>query len=124
MHELSLMGDILDLVERDAAGRGMSQVSKVRLLVGTLSNAMPDALQMAFLMFRAGKETALTEEAELEIELEEALAVCILCGLEYVPDRAVAVCPDCGLPSGKLTKGETFRVLSYEGSGHNGNCAE
>ncbi|WP_438444747.1 hydrogenase maturation nickel metallochaperone HypA/HybF [Gorillibacterium sp. sgz5001074] len=116
MHELSLMGDVLDLVQRDARKRGLERITGVRLLVGTLSNAMPDALQMAFLMFRAGGETPLTEEAELTVETEEAKAVCVLCGLEYVPDRTVAVCPDCGLPSGKLVSGEAFRVLSYEGS--------
>jgi len=116
MHELSLMGDVLDIVQRDAASRGYKHITKVILLVGTLSNALPDALEMAFLMFRSGGDTMLTELAELLIEVEEAQAVCVLCGLEYVPERAVAVCPDCGIPSGRLTKGEAFRVLSYEGS--------
>lgn len=116
MHELSLMGDVLELVERDARSRGIGKVTKVRLLAGALSNAMPDALHMAFLMFRSGGETMLTEDAELAVEPEEAKAECVLCGLEYVPDRAVAVCPVCKLPSGKLVSGEAFRVLSYEGS--------
>jgi hydrogenase nickel incorporation protein HypA/HybF len=116
MHELSLMGDILDMVQKDASGRGLKQVSKVNLLVGVYSNALPDALQMAFLMFLADKSTILADGAELGIEIEEAKARCVLCGLEYVPDQAVAVCPDCRFPSGQLTAGEAFRVLSYEGS--------
>lgn len=116
MHELSLMGDILDMVQKDAAARGFKQVTRVKLLVGTLSNALPDALQMAFTMFMADQSTILADKAELGIEIEEARARCVLCGLEYTPDQAVALCPDCRFPSGQLTAGEAFRVLSYEGS--------
>lgn len=116
MHELSLMGDILDLVERDARKRGLDRITKVRLLVGALSNAMPDALHMAFLMFRADGGTSLSEDAELKIDPEEAEAECVLCGLVYAPERKLALCPACGLPSGKLVSGEAFRVLAYEGS--------
>lgn len=116
MHELSLMGDVLDLVQRDAVQRGFGRIDKVTLLVGTMSNALPDALEMAFGIFQAGKNTMLTDEAELVILAEEAKARCVLCGLEYTPSQAVAVCPVCLFPSGKLTAGETFRVQSYEGS--------
>lgn len=116
MHELALMGDVLELVRRDAQGRGIGAVSRVRLLAGPLCNALPDALHMAFLMYRTDPSSMLAEDAELTIETEEARASCVLCGLEYTPDRAVAVCPACRLPSGKLLSGETFRVLSYEGS--------
>lgn len=116
MHELSLMGDILHLVQADAADRGLRRIGRIKLLVGSLSNAMPDALHMAFLMYMADKSTLLDESAELVIEVEEARAVCVLCGLEYVPERAVALCPDCRFPGGKLTAGDAFRVLSYEGS--------
>lgn len=116
MHELSLMGDIIGIVQRDAEGRGLKRIDRVKLLVGTLSNAMPDALHMAFRMYMADRSTMLGEAAELQIELEEARAECVLCGLEYVPDRAVALCPACQFPSGKLTAGEAFRVISYEGS--------
>lgn len=116
MHELSLMGDVLDLVHRDARGRGFHTINKVNLLAGVLSNTLPDALHMAFLMFRADGAAMLAEDAELGIEMEEAKAACVLCGLEYTPDRALAVCPECRIPSGKLISGEAFRVLSYEGS--------
>lgn len=116
MHELSLMGDILTIVERDSASKGIRQVSKVDLLVGPLSNAMPDALQMAFMMFKAQKTTILNDDAVLGIEWETALARCVLCGLEYTPEQAIALCPACKFPSGELLAGDAFRVISYEGS--------
>lgn len=117
MHELSLMGDVLDLVRRDAEARGFAEIIRVRLLVGDLSNALPDALEMAFDMYKADGGAMLAPEAELLLERRKAKAACVLCGLEYVPERnaAFAMCPVCRFPSGRITEGEEFKVLTYEG---------
>jgi hydrogenase nickel incorporation protein HypA/HybF len=116
MHEMALMGDILQLVQEDAAGRGIGKIEKIELIVGEISNAMPDALRMAFDIFRDQNPYLFVEGAELVIFIEEAKAICVLCGCEYRPDFKVALCPSCHVPSGKVLEGETFQVLSYEGS--------
>jgi hydrogenase nickel incorporation protein HypA/HybF len=116
MHEMSLMGDILQLVHEDAAARGVEKIEKIELIVGEISNAMPEALQMAFDIFRDQNLHLFTVNAQLIIHLEEAKALCVLCGIEYLPDQKIALCPSCKVPSGKVLKGETFQVLSYEGS--------
>jgi hydrogenase nickel incorporation protein HypA/HybF len=113
---MSLMGDILQLVQEDAAQRGMGKINKVELIVGEISNAMPDALQMAFDIFRDQNLHLFTNNAELVIHIEEAKAECIICGTEYHPSQKIALCPNCQIPSGKVLSGETFQVLSYEGS--------
>lgn len=116
MHEMALMGDILQLVEEDARKRSMNRVDKIELVVGDLSNALPDALEMAFDVHKARGLALLTEASRLMIIREKAKAVCTVCGHEYLPDSRISICPECGLPSGQLTEGETFRVESYEGS--------
>jgi hydrogenase nickel incorporation protein HypA/HybF len=116
MHEMSLMGDILQLVQEDAAQRGIEKIDKIELIVGEISNAMPDALQMAFAIFREQNLHLFTEKAQLIIQMEEAKAECVICGLEYHPSQKLALCPHCQFPSGKVVSGETFQVLSYEGS--------
>jgi hydrogenase nickel incorporation protein HypA/HybF len=116
MHEMALMGDILQLVQEDAAGRGIEKIEKIELIVGEISNAMPDALRMAFDIFRDQNLHLFKECAELVIHLEEAKAICVLCSREYRPDLKIALCPSCHVPSGKVLAGETFQVLSYEGS--------
>jgi len=116
MHEMSLMGDILQLVQDDAAVNGIRKIEKVELIVGEIANAMPDALRMAFAIFREQNLHLFTETAVLVIHLEEARAKCVLCGEEYKPDQKLALCPSCHVPSGKVLTGETFQVLSYEGS--------
>lgn len=116
MHEMALMGDILQLVERDARSRDFSKINKIELTVGELSNALPDALEMAFEIFRARKLAMLSDQAQLIIHVEKAVAACTVCGHTYVPSARLSICPECGLPSGKLIQGETFKVKSYEGS--------
>lgn len=116
MHELALMGDVLTLVENDAKRRGLRSVTDITLLVGTLCNVLPDALEMAFAMYKAEGTSMLAEDATLTIVREEARAYCPLCGETYVPERRIALCPACAVPSGKLLAGEAFRVQAYEGS--------
>ncbi|MGL4821215.1 MAG: hydrogenase maturation nickel metallochaperone HypA [Bacilli bacterium] len=117
MHEVALMGDILNLVVTDAQQKGFTYIKKVGVIVGEFSNAMPDALQMAFEIHKAQPAPMLTKESILEIEIEEGEAACSVCGESYKPTTRIALCPSCGLPSGTLTSGETFKVSFYEG-GH------
>lgn len=115
MHELALMGDIFLLIEKDAKEKGIQKIKKVELLVGEISNVMPDALEMAFLMIKEQNPHFITEDAELMIETEAAQAICTLCGEEYQPDELIAFCPSCKFPSGKIISGEAFQIISYEG---------
>ena len=71
---------------------------------------------MAFDIFRDQNFTFLLKDAELVIHLEEAKAECVYAGQEYRPEQKIALCPSCHIPSGKVLAGETFQVLSYEGS--------
>ncbi len=113
---MALMGDIIQLVWDDAQKKEFSTINKIDLLVGVLSQAMPDALDMAFLVYKEQHPNILSKEAVLEIEIEEAVAKCVICEHEYIPDQRITICPGCGVPSGNLLKGESFQVISYEGS--------
>jgi len=116
MHEMALMGDILNIIKEDVNKRNIQKVDKVELLVGELSNALPDALELAFDAFKAQDLGFLDKEATLEITIEKAQAVCVVCEKDYYPDQRIAVCPVCNFPSGKLITGEAFRVSSYSGA--------
>lgn len=115
MHEIALMGDILNLIGDDAKKRDIKKVKKVELIVGELSNALPDALEMAFDVFKTRNIDFLDKDSELIIISEKAKARCAICGLEYFPDQRVAMCPECHFPSGELIEGETLKVKSYTG---------
>ena len=115
MHEMALMGDILNLIQEDALTKNINKLSAIELEVGELSNAMPDALQMAFAIYKEQNPFLFTEKAKLIIKTEEAEAECIFCQTKYKPDLKISICPECNMPSGKIIAGETFQVLSYEG---------
>ncbi|UQD51038.1 hydrogenase maturation nickel metallochaperone HypA [Bacillus methanolicus] len=116
MHEMALMEEIVRLIEQDAIKRNIHAVIKVELIVGALSNALPEALELAFDAYKLQKDNRLTEDAQLIIHFERAKAFCPICEQEYEPKSRLVQCPSCMLPSSQITAGETFRVLSYEGS--------
>ncbi|MBB6444591.1 hydrogenase maturation nickel metallochaperone HypA [Bacillus benzoevorans] len=118
MHEMALMGDILNLVQEDALPRNIKRLKMIELMVGELANAMPDALRMAFAIYKEQNQALFTEDAELRIVIEDAEAECIFCHTKYHPDMKITICPTCRMPSGKIITGETFQVLSYEGEEH------
>ncbi|WP_017379386.1 hydrogenase maturation nickel metallochaperone HypA/HybF [Paenisporosarcina sp. TG-14] len=116
MHEMSLMWEIINLVSDDARLKGFNKVSKIDVIVGDLSNVLPDALELAFLYFRTDQIRFIDVRTELHIIREVASAKCETCQWEFEPDYRVALCPVCGLLNCLLISGETFRVESYEGS--------
>ncbi|MBT2685899.1 hydrogenase maturation nickel metallochaperone HypA [Bacillus sp. ISL-37] len=116
MHEMSLMSEIIQLVSEDAAARGFKKVNKIEVIVGDLSNVLPDALELAFMFFRRQEVSVIDEETKLHIIREVAKAQCQTCDYEFNPDYKIALCPRCNLPGSLLVSGETFRVESYEGS--------
>lgn len=115
MHEMALMGEILQVIEKSSKEKGIGKIEKVELIVGEISNVMPDALTMAFDIFKEQNPHFISNEAQLVMHIEEAQAECVLCSSHYKPDHRVAVCPDCQFPSGKIIAGERFEILSYEG---------
>ena len=115
MHEMSLMSEIIKIVSEDARLHGFDKVDQIEVIVGDLSNVLPDALELAFFYFRKEGISLLDENTELHIIREVAKAKCQSCLLEFEPDYQIALCPKCGLPNCFLISGETFRIESYEG---------
>ncbi|WP_019241706.1 hydrogenase maturation nickel metallochaperone HypA/HybF [Bacillus sp. AP8] len=115
MHEMALMGDILNIIKEDAEKKEINTIKKIELVVGELSNAMPDALTMAFEIYKEQNPLFISQSAKLLIQLEESKAECVFCNTTYKPDLKISICPNCNMPSGKLIAGETFQVISYEG---------
>lgn len=116
MHEMSLMSEIIKIVSDDARLHGFRKVDKIDVIVGDLSNVLPDALELAFFHFRKQGLGIVGENANLEIIREVAIAKCQTCLFEFTPDYRMSLCPKCELPNCLLVSGETFRVESYEGS--------
>jgi hydrogenase nickel incorporation protein HypA/HybF len=108
VHELGLLASVVTAVSRAAADAGASSVEAVGLRVGTLSGAVPDALDGAWPIAIFG--TAL-EGARLELEVIPAQVWCRSCDANHEVDEFYALrCPVCGTPTGALVHGREFEV--------------
>lgn len=112
MHELSLITDVVRMVEQDAAKRGITKVSVVELQVGELSGAFPHALKAAFPIASKG---SVLEGAELRIDEVPAKVECKKCGREFAPTKEGWACPGCGSYDAALRSGTELQVVSYSG---------
>lgn len=108
MHELALMASLVDAVRERV---GETRVVSVRLEVGRLTAALPDALRFSFDVCAQG--TSL-EGATLQIAEIPARIRCGECGRESVVEDAIPLCAGCGGSRVEITGGRELRVTEVE----------
>lgn len=108
MHEASLAGGILQLVEEAAQRENFRRVSLLRIEVGQLANVELSALQFSLMAIAPG---TVLNEARFEFEQPEGQAWCMACSLTVaMPERGCA-CPQCGGYQLQPTGGTSLRVI-------------
>jgi hydrogenase nickel incorporation protein HypA/HybF len=107
MHELALMGHIVEAIEERTRP---ARVVRVSLQIGRLSGAVPDALRFCF--DACTRDTAL-EGAELVIREIPGRALCRDCGEELLLDSFLDLCT-CGSASLDVVAGQELRIQSVE----------
>ena len=111
MHELSIMQSALNLALDQARQAGASRVHTIRLRIGALSGAVPEALEFAFEVLVPGTPA---EGARLAIEHVPARFWCATCTREFQADDLFAECPGCHNLSGELRAGREMELASLE----------
>jgi hydrogenase nickel incorporation protein HypA/HybF len=107
MHELALMGHIVETIEERTRP---ARVVRVSLQIGRLSGAVPDALRFCF--DACTRDTSL-EGADLEIREIPGRARCRDCGDELPLESFLDLCP-CGSASLDVLAGQELRIQSVE----------
>lgn len=108
MHELSLAGGIVRLVEDAAARDRFRRVSQLRLEAGALSGVEVRALRFALDAVAPG--TCL-EGAAIEIDEPPGRAWCLRCAATVEIASRTDACPRCGGHHIQPTGGTELRVL-------------
>ena len=111
MHEMSLMGGGFEAIEATLAHHHVKKVLLVKLKIGQLTNAEPDALQMAFAAFAQG---TVCEGAELQIETLPVKGRCRSCSEEFMVPGLIFACPVCQHLGIDITQGEELLLESLE----------
>ena len=94
-----------------AQSSGAKRVTGLRLRVGTLSGAVPEAMQFAWDVVR--RDTA-AAGAWLEIESAPATCWCATCQAEFECRDYFNECPRCREFSGDLRRGRELEIAAVE----------
>lgn len=108
MHELSLAGGIVRLVEDAAERERFRRVSLLRLEAGALSGVEVRALRFAL---EASVPGTCLEGAEILIDEPPGTAWCLGCGRSVEIGSCADACPSCGGFRLQPTGGTELRVV-------------
>jgi len=111
MHEMSLVESIVELVEDEGRKQDFLRVRMIRLAVGALGHAEPEALRFCFDAITKG---TIVDGARLEIERVPGEGWCSGCRRIVPLEERFAVCPACGNYQVQMTAGDELRVTEME----------
>ncbi|NOS70130.1 MAG: hydrogenase maturation nickel metallochaperone HypA [Verrucomicrobia bacterium] len=111
MHEVSIMAEAVRMAVEAAQAAGAQRIISLRLRIGKLSGAVPEALEFAWDVVRNG---TIAENARLEIESVAAICWCATCQSEFDCQDFLNECPRCHNLSGDLRRGRELDIAAVE----------
>ena len=111
MHELSLVANLFEIIERHAQDQKAKAVTRVRVKLGRMSGVVPELFETAFDAYKKG---TWADQAELEIVVVPVKSRCRSCRRIFRPDPDAFKCPHCGSDRWKLLEGTDIVLESLE----------
>jgi hydrogenase nickel incorporation protein HypA/HybF len=111
MHELALCQEILAIIEAEARARRFTRVRAVRLEIGALACASPDAIRFCF---AAVSHDTIANGAALEVVRTPGTAWCLDCGQAVAISQRGDACPLCAGHALTVAAGDTLQVTELE----------
>lgn len=117
MHEMALVGDVVDIVVKEAEAVGATEVRTVSLTIGYMRDIVEDLFDSCFAYMARG---TVAEHAKLVIIRVPFTVLCNECGYVYhidVRDDKTWPCPVCKARDYVLNTGREFFVNDIEIAG-------
>ncbi len=111
MHELSVCQAMMSQVEAIAAREGARSVCSITIRIGPLSGVVPELLQQAFTIARAG---TLAADAELIAEEQRIRVRCLDCDAESEAEPNRLLCGACDSYRTQVVSGDELLLASVE----------
>ena len=111
MHEMSIVGGVLDAVNASAQQAGATRVLSINLSIGDMTEVVDEALTFAF---ETLSENTLCEGAQLVMNKVHPRSLCLECANEFDHDRFHRSCPSCGSYETQLLAGRELQIDSIE----------
>ena len=108
MHELSVMMEVIRIVEELADNEDIKCVQSIVLEVGELSAIVPYFMIEYFPMVVSDKP--LFRDAKLDFIVIPGRGICDDCGKPYEIGKNRGICPGCGSKEKILISGQEFRI--------------
>lgn len=105
------MAGVFEIIDKYTADLEEKMVTKINLVIGEMTNAIPDALEAAFSVYAPGTKAA---GAKLEIRLVPLSARCENCKWEGNIEKHSFVCPHCSSIGLEIITGRELYVESLE----------
>ncbi|NIR59629.1 MAG: hydrogenase maturation nickel metallochaperone HypA [Gammaproteobacteria bacterium] len=111
MHELSVCQGLLEQVAGIASRHGARRATRITVRIGPLSGVVPELLEQAFPIARAGTFAA---QAELVVETLPVRVRCRICGAETDAEPNRLLCGACGDHRTELISGDELILAQVE----------
>jgi hydrogenase nickel incorporation protein HypA/HybF len=111
MHEVSLIENVIALIEQERVKQAFARVNVIRLQVGALGHAEPEALRFCFDAVATG---TIAEGSRLEIEMIPGEGWCADCRHAVPLDERFGACPLCAGARVRMTGGDVLRLAEME----------
>ncbi len=111
MHEVSLIENVIGLIEQERGRHAFARVNLIRLKLGALGSAEPDALRFCFDAVAAG---TVAEGSRLDIEMIPGEGWCADCRDRVPLLERFGACPVCAGVRVRMTSGDILRLAELE----------
>ncbi len=93
MHELSIVRNLIDMLEKEAIIHKAKRITAIKLKFSPFSGFDADDVQFNFDMVK--KEKPILSEATLTIIKEKGLVKCNQCDNKFEVEELPSICPEC-----------------------------
>ena len=112
MHELTVIGNILEISKQVAAENNLSRIDAINLDVGSMQHLNEEIMQHGF---DAAKKNTPASEALLRIAWLPVRLQCNHCRQIFGADSGKFHCPVCGSADTRVKQGMELNIKSIEG---------
>lgn len=109
MHELSIVLNIIEIVEEEAIKADAESVSAIELDIGKLSTIEPAAFEFAW---EHGIRDSVLEKTELTINYIHGIGKCSECNSLFEMNALYDPCPNCGCTFSEIMEGKELSIKS------------
>ena len=112
MHELSIISNLLGIIEEVAEEHHLTKITTVKLQLGKLQQIVPEALTFAFTTVSEGTKA---EGAILDVEYVPITMQCNACQTQFIVEEHLYLCPACEHTDLTMLHGAEILLESLEG---------